>query len=189
VPPGRRRARRPWVTLFLDDFSRAIMGWAISLQPSSAEVLAALRAAILLDSDRDPFGGLPGRLRWDHGLEFAAGAVEQAALALGIDVDPATPYAPHEKGKIERLHRTITDGFVAGLPAWTKGPRDQRGQLEAPGMPLALAELVARFDAWARTYNAERPHRKPRRPDAAGALDRLIRRRCAWWRPRTRGGC
>jgi len=38
---GRRGSvRRPWVTLFLDDYSRAIMGWAISLQPSSAEVLA-----------------------------------------------------------------------------------------------------------------------------------------------------
>jgi putative transposase len=159
VPPGRRRGRRPWVTLFLDDYSRVIMGWAISLQPSSAEVLAALRDAILVDPGRGPFGGLPGRLRWDHGLEFAAGAVEQAALALGIDVDPATPYAPHEKGKIERLHRTISDGFVAGLPGWTGGPRDHRGQLEAPEAPLALAELVSRFDAWVRRYNGERPHR------------------------------
>lgn len=156
VPPGRRRSRRPWVTLFLDDFTRAIMGWAISLQPSSAEVLAALRDAILIDSGRGPFGGLPGRLRWDHGLEFAAAAVEQAALALVIDVDPATPYAPHEKGKVERLHRTIADGFVAGLPGWTDGPRDQRGRLEAP---LALAELVSGFDSWVRRYNVERPHR------------------------------
>jgi putative transposase len=159
VPPGRRRGRRPWVTLFLDDYSRAITGWAISLQPSSAEVLAALRDAILVDPSRGPFGGIPGRLRWDHGLEFAATAVEQAALALGIDVAPATPYALHEKGKIERLHGTIADGFVAGLPGWTEGPRDQRGRLEAAGEPLELAELVARFDAWVRTYNAERAHR------------------------------
>jgi putative transposase len=113
VPPGRRRGRRPWVTLFLDDCTRAIMGWAISLQPSSAEVLAALRDAILIGPDRGPFGGLPGRLRWDHGLEFAATAVEQAALALGNDVDPAAAYAPHEKGRIERLHRTISESFVA----------------------------------------------------------------------------
>jgi putative transposase len=159
VPSGRRRGRRPWVTLFLDDFTRAIMGWAISLQPSSAEVLAALRDAILVDSGRGPFGGLPGRLRWDHGLEFAAAAVEQAALALGIDVDPATPYAPHEKGKVERLHRMITDGFVAGLPGWTDGPRDERGQLEAPNAPLPLTELVSGFDTWVRRYNSERPHR------------------------------
>ena len=159
MPPGRRRGRLPWVTLFLDDYSRAVMGWAISLQPSSAEVLAALRDAILVDPDRGPFGGIPGRLRWDHGLEFAAAAVEQAALSLGIDVDPATPYSPHEKGKIERLHGTITETFVVGLPGWTGGPRDQRGQLEAPGAPLALGELVERFDAWVRAYNTKRPHR------------------------------
>lgn len=36
VPPGRRHGRRGWVTLFLDDCSRAVMGRAISLQPSSA---------------------------------------------------------------------------------------------------------------------------------------------------------
>jgi hypothetical protein len=100
VAPGGRRGRRPWVTLFLDDFSRAITGWAISLQPTSAEVLAALRDALLIDPERGPIGGVPLRLRWDHGLEFAAAAVEQAALALGIDVDPATPYAPHEKALV-----------------------------------------------------------------------------------------
>lgn len=89
VAPGGRGRCRPWVTLFLDDFSRAIMGWAISLRPSSAEVLAALRDALLVHAERGPFGGLPGRLRWDHGLEFAAGAVELAALALGIEVATA----------------------------------------------------------------------------------------------------
>ncbi|HET6548084.1 MAG TPA: DDE-type integrase/transposase/recombinase [Solirubrobacter sp.] len=188
VPPGGRRGRQPWVTLFLDDYSRAIMGWAISLQPSSAEVLAALRDAIVVDSGRGPFGGLPARLRWDRGLEFAAAAVEQAALALGVGVDPATAYAPHEKGKIERLHRTITDGFVTGLPACTHGPRDHRGQLEAPGAPLALAELVARFDAWVRTYNAERPHRSlgGRTPLERWTADPTP---CGWWHLRTRGGC
>jgi transposase InsO family protein len=159
VAPGGRPGRRPWVTLFMDDFSRAIVGWAISLQPSSAEVLAAMRDAILVDPERMPLGGVPGRLRWDHGLEFAASAVGQAALMLGVDVDPATPYAPHEKGKVERLHRTITDSFVAGLPCRTGGPRDHRGQLEASGAPLALAELVSRFDACVQADNAERPHR------------------------------
>lgn len=159
APPGRRRVQRPWVTLFVDDFSRAITGWAISLRPSAAEVLAALRDAVVVNVDRGPFGGLPGRLRWDHGLEFVAGAVEQACLALGIDVDPATPYAPHEKGKIERLNGTIAEMFVSTLPAYTGGPRDHRGRLEATGEPLALADLVARFDAWVAFYNTERPHR------------------------------
>ncbi|MDQ3677543.1 MAG: DDE-type integrase/transposase/recombinase, partial [Actinomycetota bacterium] len=156
--PGRR-PRRPWVTLFIDDYSRAIMGWAISLQPSSAEVLAALRDALVVQPGRGPFGGVPGRLRWDHGLEFAAGAVEHAALALGVDVDPATPYAPHEKGKIERLHRTIAESFIATLPGYTGGPRDVRGRLEDTGELLLLAQLVEAFAGWVLVYNGERPHR------------------------------
>ena len=154
-----RRPRRPWVTLFIDDYSRAIMGWAISLQPSSAEVLAALRDALVVQPGRGPLGGVPGRLRWDHGLEFAAGAVEHTALALGVDVDPATPYAPHEKGKIERLHRTIAETFIATLPGYTDGPRDVRGRLEDSGDLLLLGQLVEAFAGWVLAYNGERPHR------------------------------
>jgi len=154
-----RRPRRPWVTQFLDDYSRAIMGWAISLQPSSAEVLAALRDALLVQPARGPFGGVPVRLRWDRGLEFAAGAVEHAALALGVQLDPCEAYAPHEKGKIERLHRTIAETLIATLPGYTDGPKDIRGRLEDAGEPLLLKQLVDAYAGWVLKYNAERPHR------------------------------
>ncbi|MGO9900693.1 MAG: hypothetical protein ACLP0J_13605 [Solirubrobacteraceae bacterium] len=45
LAPRAQRPRRPWVTLFEDQFSRLIVGWAISLRPTQAEVLAALRMA------------------------------------------------------------------------------------------------------------------------------------------------
>jgi putative transposase len=102
---------------------------------------------------------VPCRLRWDHGLEFAAGAVEHASLALGVELDPAAPYAPHEKGKIERLHRTIGESFVATLPGYTAGPRDVRGRLEDAGEPLLLSWLVEAFAGWVVDYNMKRPHR------------------------------
>jgi putative transposase len=159
VGAGGGQGRKPWVTLFLDDFSRAIMGWAISLRPTAAEVLGALRDALVVHPERGPFGGVPGRLRWDHGMEFAAGAVEQAALALDIELDPAAPYAPHEKGKVERLHRTIVETFIATLPGYTDGPRDVRGQLEGCDARLDLGGLVEGFAAWVVSYNGERPHR------------------------------
>src|SRR5215207_172989 len=72
---------------------------------------------------------------------------------------PGHAVHPAREGQDRALHRIISDGFVAGLPTWTGGPRDHRGQLETPGAPLALTELVARFDTWVRAYNAERPHR------------------------------
>ena len=167
-----RRPRRPWVTLFIDDYSRAIMGWAISLQPSSAEVLAALRDALVVQPGRGPFGGVPGRLRWDHGLEFAAGAVEHAALALGVDLDPATPYAPHEKGKIERLHRTIAETFIATLPGYTDGPRDVRGRLEDSGELLLLGQLVEAFAALGARLQRRASASLARRADARAAVHR-----------------
>ena len=98
----------------------------------------ALRDALVVQAGRGPFGGVPSRLRWDHGLEFAAGAVEHAALALGVD--PATPYAPHEKGKIERLHPTPLDRDVARqLP---------RGRMSHRAIQRALGELDAPASLW-----------------------------------------
>jgi putative transposase len=103
LPPRARRPVRPWLTVFVDAYSRLVMGWALAVAPSTATVLAALRQGLALDSDRGPFGGLPGCLRPDRGLEFAAAALRQAAAALGITLLPAPPYSPHLKGKVERF--------------------------------------------------------------------------------------
>jgi putative transposase len=61
---------KPWLTSFLDRFSRAVCGWAISGQPSQESVLAALRASILTEPPYGPVGGIPVSLRWDRGKEF-----------------------------------------------------------------------------------------------------------------------
>jgi len=159
--PGRRRALRPWVTSVIDDRSRRVMGWAISVVPSAAEVLAALRDAMLLDDQGR--GGIPERLRVDRGLEFCATAIQTACLALGVCFDQTTAYAPQQKGKVERLHGTITETLLCGLPGFTGGPRDVRGRLEDAGTPLAFEELVSRFATWVAAYN-RRSH---------SALDRL----------------
>jgi putative transposase len=81
LAPRARRPARPWVTLFLDEFSRLIVGWAISMRPSQAEVLAGLRMAVVVDPDRGSFGGVPLLLRFDGGLEFAAGSSGHRPLA------------------------------------------------------------------------------------------------------------
>jgi putative transposase len=124
------RPQRPWATLFIDQFSRLIVGWALSLQPTAAEVLAAIRTAVVDDPAR-PFGGVPLRLRWDHGREFGADAVAQAAAVFGCVSVSCEPYSPWQKGKIERLNRTLEDELLRGLPRWTGGPRDQAGNSSA----------------------------------------------------------
>ncbi|MDP9074667.1 MAG: Mu transposase C-terminal domain-containing protein [Actinomycetota bacterium] len=157
--PRTAKPRQPWTTMFLDGFSRAVMGWAISDYPSSASVLAAFGDAVRVDDSRGPFGGLPATLRPDGGLEFAAEVINDACGVLGVHLLPTPPYSPNLKGKIERLHASMVTGLLAELPHFTGGPRDAAGKLWGNGMPLlGLAELVERFDRWVSWYNTECPH-------------------------------
>jgi len=160
VPPGpARKPCKPWATLFVDGFSRVIMGWALSLQPTAAVVLAALRQGIVIDPDRGPLGGLPGRLRPDNGLEFAAKAIERSCAALGIVLDPAPPYQGYSKGKVERVNRTADQEFLSGLPFYTGGPRAADGHLFGPdAVPMSLSLFVDHFAGWVRRYNTTRVH-------------------------------
>jgi putative transposase len=97
-------------------------------------------------------------LRWDRGLEFAARAIADAATALGCLAEPTDPYAPWQKGKIERLNRTLEQELISTLPRWTNGPRAVDGTLLGPG-PLTLERFVGVFADWVERYNRDRPHR------------------------------
>jgi putative transposase len=70
--PVRGRAVCPWLTSVVDDGTRALLGWAITLTPSTGTVLTALRMALAHDPARGPFGAVPAGARVDRGLEFAA---------------------------------------------------------------------------------------------------------------------
>ncbi len=159
LPPRARRPRAPWVTLFLDAYSRLVMGWALSMAPSAATVLAALHIGIVVDPERGPFGGVPAMLRPDRGLEFAAHAISQAAGAIGMLVLPAPARRPHLKGKIERLGRIIAQDFLCTLPFYAHGPRDAAGKLYGPADgPMTLERFAAEFAGWVHHYNTARPH-------------------------------
>ena len=57
LPLRGQRLVRPWLTVIEDGFSRLVMGWALSLYPTSAEVLVAIREGIVIDPERGPWGG------------------------------------------------------------------------------------------------------------------------------------
>jgi len=158
LPLRGRRPIAPWLTVIIDSYSRLIMGWALSIRPSSAEVLAALRQAIVIDPERGPWGGIPELVRFDGGKEFLAAAITQAAGAVGFVASPTAPYSPYLKGKVERLHQTINTGVIATLPYYTGGPRKRDGQLYKQGRRLSLAELQHALANFIGHYNTDRPH-------------------------------
>ena len=179
VLPPRGPATTPWVTMFVDDATRIIVGWAIALTPHAGTVLTALRMGMLPD-DAGPACGVPGMLRLDNGLEFAADSVREAANALGVEVHVLPPYLANRKGKIERANRTVDQILLSMLPGFTEGPRELNGQLSGslddrararagyehaaaagaqPGeLPMPWSVFVDRFAAWVTWYNTEHTH-------------------------------
>ena len=89
--------------------------------------------------------GLPEAMRSDNGCPFGstgAGGLSSLSvwwLKLGIEPRYIAPASPQDNGRHERMHRTLKADTTQ--PAAT-----------------TLAEQQARFDAFRRYYNEERPH-------------------------------
>ncbi|MDR7276001.1 hypothetical protein J2S41_002779 [Catenuloplanes atrovinosus] len=179
VLPPRRKACKPWVTTFIDDATRAIAGWAIADTPHEGTVLAALARAIMHDAS-GPVHGLPGRIRLDRGLEFAAKGVQSAAATFVVDLHVLPAFASNLKGKVERSNLTIDQMYSSTLPGYTKGRRDLSGRLSGPlddrstaraayeeaaaagadpgELPMSWKTFVEHFSDWVRWYNTEHLH-------------------------------
>lgn len=176
---------RPWLSVVLDDHSRAIAGYSISVDaPSALNTALALRHAIWRKADPEWIvSGIPEQLYVDNGADFISEHVEQACMALKIRLTHSLPGRPRGRGKIERLFRTINDMFLPDLP----GHLIQGKPLSAPA--LSLDELRARFEAFVCGVYHPRSHGStgeapvarwqkggflPAMPDSLDQLDMLL---------------
>ena len=109
---------RPWLTVIVDDHSRAIAGYFLSLDaPSALNTALALRQAIWRKPNPEWIvSGIPEQLYVDNGSDFISEHIEQACIALKIRLIHSLPGRPRGRGKIERLFRTINDMFLPAMP-------------------------------------------------------------------------
>ncbi len=176
---------RPWLTIVIDDYSRAITGYMTFLgAPSSLHTSLALRQAIWRKANPSwPVQGIPDVLYVDHGSDFTSNHLEQVAAALRIELIHSTVARPQGRGKVERFFRTINTELLPSLA----GHLIKGKAASAPA--LSLAELDAALMAFiVGTYN-QRPHSQieeaphaawlgkgwlPRLPDSLDDLDLLL---------------
>jgi transposase InsO family protein len=163
----RRRAidqRRPFAAVAVanDEWSTDFKGWfrtrdgsridPLTLTDSHSRFLIDVRIARqTIEGARPVFEaafrthGLPLSIRCDNGAPFgssgAGGLTRLSAWWLKLGVEPhfIRPASPQENGRHERMHRTL------------------KGQTSRPTAANAT-EQQARFDAFRRHYNQERPH-------------------------------
>lgn len=178
------RSDRPWLTIVIDDHSRAICGYAVFTgAPSAMNTALALRQAIWRKTDPTwAMCGIPDVLHVDHGSDFTSHHLERTAIELRIRIIHSTVGRPQGRGKVERFFRTINTELLATLPGRLR-PGDRN-----PHATLDLAALDQAIGAFIATYNA-RPHRElgvsprdawvadgwlPRMPESLEQLDGLL---------------
>jgi putative transposase len=134
------RLAHPWLTVVLDDYSRAVAGFRVGVEPPSA-----LRTALTLRQAIWPKGdahwlvcGIPDTFYTDHGRDFTSAHLEQAAADLKMRLVFSLPGMPRGRGRIERFFGTVNQLFLCTLPGYAPARTD-------PPPVLTLAELEDRL--------------------------------------------
>jgi putative transposase len=165
---------RPWLTVIMDDYSRAIAGFRLSFEaPSSIQTALMLRQAMW----RKPLPqwkivGIPSHFYSDHGSDFTSEHLEQVSIDLEMSLIFSEPGMPRGRGKIERFFRTLNQMLLCGLPGYTPA-----------GLPpdhavLALSVFEAKLQQFILDQYHQTPHSETGEPPQArweggGFLPRL----------------
>ena len=150
----RGRPARPWLTIILDDYSRAVAGYALSLHaPSSIQTALALRQAIWRKGDPHwSVCGIPETFYTDHGSDFTSQHLEQVAADLHMALVFSIAGKPRGRGKIERIFRSVNQLFLCHQPGYTPS-----GGTSAKPV-LTLPELDARLRTFLVETYQQQPH-------------------------------
>ncbi len=178
-------AVRPWLTIVIDDYSRAVAGYTIFLgAPTTLQTALALRQAIWRKQNAAwPVCGIPDVLYVDHGSDFTSTHLEQLAADLRFQLVYSTVGRPRGRGKVERLFGTLNTECLAELPGYiSQGKPTTPPRLSLPELDAAIGEYFPG------NYN-NRPHREisisptkawlgqgwlPRMPDSLEEPDLLL---------------
>ena len=176
---------RPWLTVIMDDYSRAIAGYYLFLgAPSAHQTALAFRQAIWRKNNPDwLIFGIPELLYTDHGSDFTSQHIEHVCADLKIRLIFSQVAQPRGRGKIERFFLTINQMLLCQLSDYT--PRGT----PPPEVPkLTLTDFTREFECFLHGYH-QRPHgetkeapqerwRKggflPQIPDSLEILDLLL---------------
>jgi putative transposase len=178
-------AVRPWLTIIMDDYSRAIAGYAIFLgAPAALHTALALRQAMWSKPNAAwPVCGIPEVLYVDHGRDFTSTHLEQVAADLRFQLVNSSVGRPQGRGKVERLFGTLNTECLAELPGYlSQGQPTTLPRLSLPELDITIGDYFLGI------YH-NRPHREtgiaplkawlgpgwlPRMPESLEELDLLL---------------
>jgi putative transposase len=136
--------RKPWLTIILDDYSRAVAGYFLSLaSPSAMQTSLALRQAIWRKTQAGwHICGIPQVLYTDHGCDFTSQHIEQVAADLKIQLVFSAVGRPRGRGKVERFFHSLAQVFLSRLPGYARSPEERNAVLTLPALAQELEKYL-----------------------------------------------
>jgi putative transposase len=165
---------RPWLTVIIDDYSRAAAAYRLSLfVPTALNTALALRDAIGRKSDpRWHVCGIPATFYTDHGSDFTSRHIEQVALDLKMVLVFSEPGMPRGRGRIERFFQTINQLFLCTLPGYApNGAPPGASLLTLPELDTRLRDFL--LDDYHQRIHSETRMVPQTRWEAGGFLPHL----------------
>jgi len=129
VREGKAPAK-PWLTVVIDDYSRAIAGYFLTFDaPSALNTSLALRQAIWRKDDpRWHVCGVPLVFYTDSGSDFISHHLKQVAADLKMILTNSIPGQPRGRGRIERFFLTVQQMLLCKLPGYAPPKQGVRGE-------------------------------------------------------------
>jgi putative transposase len=127
VVTGAAQAVQPTLTIVLDDYSRAVVGYYVSTDPPTSETTAlALRHAVVPKATANwPMHGVPALLAVDHEEQNTQAGIVTFCAEMQIKLQFALSFEPRGRGKMEYLWETLAthglDGLLSSNPASDAG--------------------------------------------------------------------
>ena len=152
---------KPWLTVVIDDYSRAVAGYFLSFEdPSALHTSLALRQAIWRKEDsRWIVCGIPAVLYTDNGSDFTSSHLEQVSADLKIRLVFSVPGKPRGRGRIERFFLTVNEMFLCELDGYAPAGGAVRGK-----PTLTLADFETRFRTFLLDVYHRREHTETKMP-------------------------
>ena len=144
VTDGSGKPRKPWLTVILDDYSRAVAGYLLFFSaPSAIQTALALRQAIWRKAQPGwHICGIPQVLYTDHGSDFTSQHLEQVAADLKIRLSFSTVGKPRGRGKIERFFESLSQVCLSRLPGYGRPASAEAAVLTLPQLTRELEHYL-----------------------------------------------
>ena len=140
--------RKTYLFAFIDDNSRALVGYRWGISEDTVRLEAALREGL-------GARGIPKAAYVDNGSACVSRQLLRALASLGIRLIHSRPGRPQGRGKIERFFETVRIQFLVEIEARP---------------PDTVAELNRLFSAWVETVY----HRRVHSETGEAPIDRLL---------------